>query len=83
MVRHLGGEQRRALELLAGAQRGLTEATLLRHGLAFAVLTGLVRNGLAAMAAETVTADGRTIEVVRVRITAAGWRALEGPTDTE
>jgi len=40
MVRHLGAEQRRALELLAGAQRGLTEATLLQvHGFTFELLT--------------------------------------------
>jgi len=74
---HLGAEQRRALELLAGAQRGLTEATLLRvHGFTSDLLTGLVRDGLAEVVTGTVRAGGRTIEVVRVRITAAGRDAL-------
>jgi len=36
-----------ALGLLAGAQRGVTEATLLRvHGFTFELLTGLVHNGV-------------------------------------
>jgi len=82
MVCYLGAEQRRALTILATEARGTTEATLLRvHGFTFELLTGLMRDGLAAV--ETETAGGRTIEVVRVRITVAGWRALEGSTNTE
>ena len=82
MVCYLGAEQRRALTILATEARGTTEATLLRvHGFTFELLTGLMRDGLAAV--ETETAGGRTIEVVRVRITVAGWRALKGSTNTE
>jgi hypothetical protein len=74
MVHHLGAEQRRAVELLAGAgQRGLTEGTLLRvHGFTFELLTGLVQNGLAAVATGTARVGGRQIKVARIRITAAG-----------
>jgi len=81
---YLGAEQRRALTILAAETRGATEATLLRvPGFTFELLTGLVRDGLAAVATETETVGGRTTDVVRVRITVAGWRALEGSTDTE
>jgi len=86
MVCYLGAEQRRALTILATEARGTTEATLLRvHGFTFELLTGLMRDGLAAVETETETetAGGRTIEVVRVRITVAGWRALKGSTNTE
>jgi hypothetical protein len=41
------------------------------------MLLGLVRDGLADVQAETVTAGGQTTEIERVRITAAGRRALE------
>jgi hypothetical protein len=43
----------------------------------FAMLMGLVGDGLADVQAETVSAGGRTTEIVRVRITAAGRRAIE------
>jgi hypothetical protein len=46
--KRLTDEQRRALELRMRAQRGLTEATLLRlHGFTFELLTDLVRLHLA------------------------------------
>jgi hypothetical protein len=44
---------------------------------AAAVLAGLVPDGLVDVQAETVSAGGRTTEIVRVRITAAGRRAIE------
>jgi hypothetical protein len=50
------------------------------HGFTLAMLVSLVRDGLADVQAETVNDGGRTIENVRVRITAAGLRAL-GPAD--
>jgi hypothetical protein len=40
------------------------------------MLAGLVRAGLAAAEREVVMAGGRAIEIVRVRITAAGRRAI-------
>jgi len=75
----LGANQRRALELLAAAPRGLTEESLsFVHGFDVEVVAGLVRDRLARAQAETVMAGGRAIEVVRVKITAAGRTALEG-----
>jgi hypothetical protein len=41
------------------------------------VLAGLFWRGLAAAEREVVMAGGRAIEVVRMRITAAGRRAIE------
>ena len=73
MVCYLGAQQRRALTILTTEARGATEATLLRvHGFTFELLTGLVRGGLTAVATEIETGGGRTIEVVRMRITVAG-----------
>jgi hypothetical protein len=42
------------------------------------MLVSLVRDGLADVQAETLTAGGWTTEIVRIRITAAGRRALKG-----
>jgi hypothetical protein len=41
------------------------------------MIAGLVRTGLATADRESVDARGKAIEVVRVRITAAGRRAIE------
>jgi hypothetical protein len=40
------------------------------------VLAGLVRAGLASAKHEVVMAGGKAVEVVRLRITAAGRRAI-------
>jgi hypothetical protein len=42
------------------------------------MLAGLVHDGLATAATETVRAGGRAIEITRVKITDAGRRALKG-----
>ena len=69
-------ERRRALELLATIPNGVNEELLvLDHGFTRRMLTGLVRTGLAER--EVVKAGGKPIEVVRIRITNAGWRAIE------
>jgi hypothetical protein len=60
-------DRRRALELLASCRDGGAEAIM---------LVELVRDGLATATAERVVAGNRTIEIARVRITEAGWRAL-------
>jgi hypothetical protein len=60
---------------------GCTRSLWAAHGFRFAMLVGLVRDGLADVQAETVSAGGRTTEIERVRITAAGQRAIEGPAD--
>jgi hypothetical protein len=78
----LSREQRRALKMLAGTPRGVTEHLLVvAHGFSAEVLAGLLLAGLATVVTETMRV-GRvsTIEVERIRITDAGRRALEGDT---
>jgi hypothetical protein len=78
----LSAEQWRALEMLNRSKRsGCTKTLLVAHGFTPATLLDLVRRGLADARTEIVTAPGRTVEIVRVRITAAGRRAIEGTTD--
>jgi hypothetical protein len=72
-------ERRRALELLASSPEGINEELLVHgHGFKRQMLVGLVRFGLATAEREAMTADGKPVEVVRIRITNAGWRAIEG-----
>jgi hypothetical protein len=73
---HLTPKARRALELLAVDQRGLTEALLLTYGLTRGMLSRLVRAGLATAQRQTVRPGGKTAEVIRIRITEAGRDAL-------
>jgi sulfite reductase beta subunit-like hemoprotein len=77
--RRLSTEQRRALAMLADAGRsGVTGAIMSANGFRTCTLARLDREGLAtAMIAERLKNGGKTIEVVRFRITAAGRRALE------
>jgi hypothetical protein len=71
-------ERRRALKLLASSRHGLNEELLIYgHGFKRPMLVGLVRAGFAAAEREVVKAGGKAIEVVRIRITAVGRRALE------
>jgi hypothetical protein len=74
----LSAEQRHALEMLDLSQGGCSRSVWAVHGLTLAMLVSLVRDGLADVQAETLTAGGWTTEIVRIRITAAGRRALEG-----
>ena len=70
--------RRRALELLASRPSGITKKLLmLGHGFDGDMIAGLVRTGLATAERESVNARGKTIEVIRVRITDAGRRAIE------
>jgi hypothetical protein len=73
----LSPEQRRALELLSGDRHGVNaELLVYGHGFKRRVLAGLVRRKLAAAKREVAMAGGKAIEVVRLRITAAGLRAI-------
>jgi hypothetical protein len=75
----LSPERRRALKLLASGRHGVNEELLVRgHGFSRAVLASLVLRGLAAAEHEVMIAGGKAMEVVRVRITEAGRRAIEG-----
>ena len=77
-------EQQRALEMLNRSPgSGCTRALWAAHGFRFAMLTGLVNDGLVDVQAETVSAGGRTTEIERVIITAAGRRAIESTTELE
>jgi hypothetical protein len=70
-------EERRALELLAGNPRGVTEeALILGHGFKLQMLIGLVGAKLAKRCRVTVKAGTRTIGVSYMMITAAGRRTL-------
>jgi hypothetical protein len=75
--RHLGPKQRRALELLARSPQGATEEMLIHgHGFSRRMLAGLVRAGLATVERRVIIAGNTPVEVGKVRIAAAGRRAL-------
>jgi hypothetical protein len=69
-------DRRRALELLAASRDGCTEAIMLAHGFTTEMLVRLVRDGLASAKAEHMVAGGQKLEIARVRISAAGRKAL-------
>jgi hypothetical protein len=74
----LSAERRRALELLASAERGLTPGALRReHGFTAGILASLVGLRLAQVVHETVMRGGRTEKVARVTITDAGRKAIQ------
>jgi hypothetical protein len=77
--RRLGGEQRRALRLLACSPFGVTEAVMHVHGFTRPMLAKLVRAGLATVQSET----GKAIAVGRITITDAGRRWLEDAAKSE
>ena len=71
--------RRRALELLASSPHGATKKLLeVAHGFDTDIIAGLVRAGLAAEELDVMKAGGKTIEIVRIRITEAGRKAIEG-----
>ena|SRR5215468_611866 len=75
--RRFGGNDRRALEVLAASGRhGCTDSTLLTHGFTVELL-GLIRDGFARAQADRAWVDGQMIEVARVRLTNAGRQALK------
>jgi hypothetical protein len=71
----LSTEQRQALELLASDPNGAGEDL---HGFDSDMIAGLVRCGFATANREIMKAGGKTIEFVRITITDAGRRAIEG-----
>jgi hypothetical protein len=75
-------QRRQALELLEASIDGCTEAIMLAYGFKTELLVELVNAGLATASIERMVAGGRRVEVTRMRITAAGRRALtklDGP----
>jgi hypothetical protein len=70
-------EERRALVMVATAgHNGATSLLLAVRGFDANMIAGLINQGLATLTHEKVRAGGKTIEVGKVRITAAGRRAL-------
>jgi len=69
-------QRRRALELLEASIDGCTEAIMLAYGFKTEVLVELVNAELATSTIERMVISGRGVKVVRMRITAAGRRAL-------
>jgi hypothetical protein len=76
-VPRLSAEQRRALAMLATAGRdGVTQGLLSALGFDASMITGLVDKGLVTLTSSKVRAGSKMIEDVRVRIKAAGRKAL-------
>jgi hypothetical protein len=73
----LNGEQRRALDMLAGSPNGCTEAALRANGFTVALLAKIVRTGLATASPEIVKTGGRTLSMLRLTITDAGRQACQ------
>jgi hypothetical protein len=68
--------RRRALELLASSRDGYTEAILRAYGFSTEQMVYLVQAGLATAHRQRVVAGKRVIEIMRMRITEAGRKAL-------
>jgi hypothetical protein len=79
--RRLSPQPRRSLELLKlldSSPHGATEALLVRvHGFDSDMVGGLVRAELATAERETMKVGAKPVEVVRLRITIAGRKAIE------
>ena len=71
-------DRRRALRVLADAPEGVTEALMMAHGFRIALLADLCFAGLATATVERMVAGGRTVEIVRMKITDVGRQALAG-----
>lgn len=70
-------EQCRALAMLARAGLdGASQTLLMAHGFCVSMIVGLANNGLVTLTREKIWAGSRVIEVCKVRITAAGRKAL-------
>jgi hypothetical protein len=72
----LSDEQRRALHLLARSPNGCTEALMMAHGFALALLGDLVLGGFALATPRLTHAGSRPMMVVWMTITPAGRRAI-------
>jgi hypothetical protein len=67
------------LKLLARSRPGVNEELLVHsYGFRRPTVVRLVRTELAAAERDVMNTGGETIEVVRVRITEAGRKAIEG-----
>jgi hypothetical protein len=69
-------EEKRALQLLAGAAHGCSQKTFQAQGFKVGLLSRLVRAGFAVAKPEIVKVGGRTLRMRRLTITDAGRRAV-------
>jgi hypothetical protein len=73
----LGPTAREALKLIASEPHGATEAFMHTQGFSLRTLVGLLRRRLATIQTESANAGGKRVAVTRIKITDAGWKALE------
>jgi hypothetical protein len=73
----LDGESIRALNILAENPDGCSRAIMLARGFPLSLLNRLVRAGLARSHLERDERGGKAIEIVRVKITEEGRKALQ------
>jgi hypothetical protein len=74
----LNTRQRQALELLASYRHGANEELFVFvHRFNHETIAGLVREGLITRKRGRITANGTTMEFIRIRITEAGRDALD------
>jgi hypothetical protein len=73
----LDDDRRRALALLAENPDGCSRAILIARGFPISLLNRLIRAGLATSRLEREERGDKAIEIVRVKITEAGRRALQ------
>jgi len=76
MSSHFAGIRDRALRLLAENPDGCSRAIMLAHGFSLELLDKLIRAGLARATTEREMRGGRTIEIVRIKLTKAGRAAV-------
>jgi len=69
-------DRRRALELLAASPDGCSEALMFANEFTVKLLIELIRTELATAQPERLIANGKQIEIIRVRITEAGRQAV-------
>jgi hypothetical protein len=77
MSEDLTAIRNRALRLLAQNPEGCTGATMVAHHFSIELLNQLIRDGLATARTERAIHGDKSIEIVHLKITEAGWRSLE------
>ena len=74
---YVSASRNRALRLLAEHTNGCNGAVLLAHGFSLELLNELIGAGLATASTESMMRGNKPVEILRVRITEAGRRALQ------
>ena len=74
---YVSATRTRALRLLAEHPTGCTGAVLLAHGFSLELLNELIGAGLVTSGTESMMRGSKSVEILRVKITEAGRRALQ------